>query len=187
MWQPHAALPPVDPVDEVFAVGAARLERSGVQCSGICFTGTRGPGVMANKCLRGQADLLKSPFKSLSVRLGQGNHLVYSANILPARSVLPAEQVSLSNKKRLACFAGEKGNTDISVLPRCSPRRGDGSASGARVFALRSVGRVMAGAMAGSGGTRERCGGGRWVSVAGHSAAAVLGQRHQCPLAPSLA
>lgn len=180
-------LPCVGPVDGVFAMGASRLERSGVQCSGGCFTGTRGPGVMANKCLRGQADLLNGPFKSLSVHLGQGNHLVYSANILPARSVPPAEQVSLSNKKCLVCFAGEKGNTDISVLPWCSPRHGDGSASGARVFALRSAGRVIAGAMAGSGGMRERCGGGRWVSVAGQSAAAVPGRRHRCPLAPSLA
>lgn len=79
--------------------------------------GTRGPGVTANKCLRSQVDLLNGPFKSLSMHLEPGNYLVYSANVLLAKSVLPAEQVSLSNKKRPACFAEGKGDRDVSVLP----------------------------------------------------------------------
>lgn len=38
------------------------------------------------------------------MRKEQGNHLVYSANTLIAKSISLPEQVSLSNKKPLACF-----------------------------------------------------------------------------------
>lgn len=37
--------------------------------------------VTANKCLRSRIDLLNDPFKSLSMPLEQGSHLIYSANI----------------------------------------------------------------------------------------------------------
>ena len=135
------------PVDTAVCQGASLLKCRDVQCLECCFTGTGGPGVTTNKCLRSQDDLLNGPFKSLSMHLEQGNHLVYSANVLLAKSILPAEQASLSNKKHPVCFAGGKGNRDVRVSPRCSPGRGDGSASGARVFMLRSAGQVIAGVM----------------------------------------
>lgn len=105
------------PVDTAVCQGPSLLEYRDVQCLETCFMGTRGPGVTANKCLRSQVDLLNGPFKSLSMHLELGNYLVYSANVLLAKSVLPAEQVSLSNKKRPACFAEGNGDRDVSVLP----------------------------------------------------------------------